>query len=206
MLLLMFSSLVTNAQRFRPIWLAIAALLFLSLSGQPALATPAEVIIIRHGEKPSDKGAKHLSVAGEKRAKALVPFLKENGTLMQHGPPVALFATKKTKNGRGQRPGETLQPLAKSLKIPIQKPYESEDAGALAKLILSNPAYDGKTVLVCWTHEFIPSLVEALGVRPPPPKLHDYVYDRVYMITYDNGTAEMKQLTQGMSSQPATSK
>jgi hypothetical protein len=202
----MFSSLVTDARRLRSIAAAVGAFLLFGILGRPAFATPAEVIVIRHGEKPADKGAKHLSPAGEKRAKALVPFLKENGTLMQHGPPVALFATKKTKNGRGQRPGETLQPLAKSLKIPIQKPYESEDAGALAKLILSNPSYDGKTVLVCWTHEFIPSLVEALGVRPPPSKLHDYVYDRVYMITYDNGTAQMKQLTQGMSSQPATSR
>ncbi|MDB6038460.1 MAG: hypothetical protein JWM99_2301 [Verrucomicrobiales bacterium] len=190
----------------RTLWVLLSAFLFLFAGAATVFGMPAEVIVIRHGEKPADKGSKHLSPAGEKRAKSFVPFLKENSILMQHGAPVALFATKKTKNGRGQRPGETLQPLSKSLKLPIQKPFESEDAGSLAKLILSNPSYNGKTVLVCWTHEFIPPLVEALGVHPAPPKLHDYVYDRVYMITYENGKAELKQLSQSLSSDPATSK
>ncbi len=180
--------------------LLIVALLF--GGGKSALALPAEIIVIRHGEKPPDKESKHLSAAGEKRAKALVPFLKGNPDLTKNGLPAALFATKKTKNGRGQRPGETLKPLAKSLKLSIQKPFESDQADSLAKLILANPAYDGKTVLICWTHEFIPPLLGALGVHPTPPKLHDYVYDRVYLIIYIDGKASMRVMNQTMPSEP----
>ena len=50
-------------------------------------STPAYVIVIRHGEKPKDKDAKHLSAAGEERARRLVDFVKSNPELARIGAP-----------------------------------------------------------------------------------------------------------------------
>src|SRR5437867_604642 len=79
-------------------------------AGPWMIAQPSQVIVIRHGEKPDDPKAVHLSKAGEKRAKALVPYLISDPELTKHGLPAALYATKTTKSGHGQRTQETLAP------------------------------------------------------------------------------------------------
>src|SRR5258708_17265722 len=112
-----------NFRRTAKLFLVIVLVLFQSVL---LMAGPAEIIVIRHGEKPGDRSSKHLSPVGEKRAKELIPFFKSNADLMKHGFPAALFATRPMENGRGQRPGETLQPLAKDAGLVIQTPYESD--------------------------------------------------------------------------------
>jgi len=169
------------------------------LSIQSLMAQPAQIILIRHGEKPEDPEAVHLSKAGEKRAKELAPFLTTDPELTKHGLPVALYATRTTKHGHGQRTQETIAPLARQLHIPVEAPFLSEEYAALAKSILSNSKYHGKTVLICWTHEFIPQLTAALGVEPQPPKWKDSVYDRVYLISYHQGHATLTDLPQNFS-------
>ena len=66
----------------------------------------------------------------------------------------------------------------------------------LAKRVLQNSDYDGKCVLICWVHEYIPALAEALGVHPPPAKLDDKTYDRVYLIRYNEGKATLQEYRQ----------
>src|SRR6266853_3476018 len=85
------------------------------LAAQGVMAQPAQIILIRHGEKPEDPEAVHLSKAGEKRARELVPFLTTDPEMTKHGLPVALYATKTTKHGHGQRTQETITPLSKHL-------------------------------------------------------------------------------------------
>src|SRR5882672_5994652 len=97
----------------------MAALL---VAAQWAVAQPAEIILIRHAEKPDDPDARHLSKAGEERARELVAFLTTDPEFTKYGPPVALFATQTTRHGRGQRTRETLAPLAKELHLPIEAP------------------------------------------------------------------------------------
>ncbi len=162
------------------------------LAVQSALSHPAEIIIIRHGEKPDDPDAQHLSKQGEERARGLVEFFTKNAHATKHGPPVALFASHPTHKGNGQRPRETLQPLAKKLGLEIQTPFESKDFTKLAQMLLSDPNYQGKTVVVCWVHEHMPSLAAALGVTPEPPKWKDSVYDKAYVITFPEGKAQLK--------------
>ena len=166
------------------------------------MAQPAEVILIRHAEKPANPEALHLSKEGVKRANALVPYITTAPELTRHGLPVALYAARTTKHGHGQRTHETIAPLSKELHLPIQAPYLSEDYAALAKSILSNRKYRGKTVLICWVHESIPQLAAALGVRPEPPKWKGEVYDRVYLISYEGGKATLQDLPQKLSSKP----
>jgi hypothetical protein len=150
---------------------------------------PAHIILIRHAEKPADAQNPHLSRAGVKRAQRLVSFITSDPGMTRLGVPVAVFATQATKHDNGQRTQETVAPLARALKLPVQTPYLGKDYAQLAKLILANPAYAGKTVLICWNHEEIPQLVAALGVTPEPPKWKGSVFDLVYVISYQDGTA-----------------
>jgi hypothetical protein len=166
---------------------AALVLLFSALPVQSAAAQPAQVIVIRHAEQPSDANNPHLSPIGVQRAQRLVSFVRSDPTMSRFGAPVAIFASRPTKHGNGQRASETVTPLATALGIPVQIPFRTNDYDAAAKAILSNPAYNGKTVLVSWTHEDIPDLVKALGVKPKPHKWKGSVYDQVYVISYQNG-------------------
>src|SRR5204862_7018528 len=127
-------------------FLATIAILF--FAAQSVISRPAEIIIIRHGEKPDEPKAQHLSSQGEERAKALVGFFTKNSRATEHGLPVALFASDPTHKGSGQRPRETLQPVARELHLSIQTPFESKDYAKLAQLILKSSKYDGKTVVI----------------------------------------------------------
>ena len=152
---------------------------------------PAQIILIRHAEKPVDPEDPHLSPAGVKRAERLVSFITTDPTMTRFGLPVAVFATQATKHDNGQRTQETVAPLAQALNLPVQTPYLGKDFALLAKQILANPAYAGKTVLICWNHEEIPRLAAALGVTPEPPKWKGSVFDLVYVISYHDGTAAL---------------
>jgi hypothetical protein len=155
----------------------------------PAASPPAQVIVIRHAEKPSDPTDPHLPPEGVAHAKRWVSFFMKDPAATRFGRPVAVFATKMTKDDNGQRTQETMKPLADALGLSVLTPYHGNDYAALAKLILSETAYAGKTVVVCWNHEDIPQLVSALGVTPEPPQWSGHVFDQVYLITYRNGTA-----------------
>lgn len=170
-----------------------AAVLALFLH-QPAPAFPAQIILIRHAEKPADVSNPHLSPAGAQRAKKLVGFLTTDPQMTKFGLPVAVFATHVTKDYNGQRTQETMAPLAAALKLQVQTPFLGKDYAALAKMILANPAYAGKTVVICWNHEVIPELAAALGVTPQPPKWKASVFDRVYLISYAGGKATLTEL------------
>ncbi len=163
-------------------------------------AMPSQVLVIRHGEKPKDRTAKHLSEAGRERADRLVEYVKNNPEVKTIGSPAVLVAALPTKDGGGQRTSETLEPLAKDLKLGIETPFQSEHSEKLAQLLLSGKEYDGKIVLVCWTHERIPELIDALGVHPAPAKMADDSYDPVYVISYGPNGACMKTLRQDMPS------
>jgi len=172
---------------------------FLLLAPAPAQSSPprpAQIILIRHAEKPDDPKDPHLSRVGMQRAERLVSFITTNPDLTRFGRPVAVFATRTTKHENGQRTQETVAPLARALKLPVQTPYLGEDYAKLAKLILATPAYAGKTVLICWNHEQLTQLAAALGVKPEPPKWKAGVFDRVYLISYPAGKAALVQLTQ----------
>ena len=175
------------------IWTTCTIVLFsvfqTPVPAHPPVTRPAQIILIRHADKPADPKNPHLSPAGVKRAEELVSFITTDPTMTRLGLPVAVFATQTTKDDNGQRTQETVAPLARALKLPAQTPYHGKDYAALAKQILSNPAYAGKTVLICWNHEYIPQLAAALGVTPEPPKWKGSVFDRVYVITYQDGRA-----------------
>jgi hypothetical protein len=158
---------------------------------QSPIPPPAQIILIRHADKPADPEDPHLSRAGVQRAERLVPFITTDPAMTRFGLPVAVFATRTTKDDNGQRTQETVAPLARVLKLPVQTPFLGKDYAALASLILADPAYAEKTVLICWNHEEIPQLAAALGVTPEPPKWKASAFDQVYVISYHDGKAAL---------------
>ena len=182
----------------------VLSVLLSTVSGVVSAASPihrpAAIILLRHAEKPEDSRDVHLSEAGIKRSEELVSFITADTAMRRLGLPVAIFATKTAKDGNGQRTQETVAPLSRRLGVPVQAPFRTKDYAALAKLIFNDAAYAGKTILICWNHEKIPQLAEALGVRPEPPKWEGKVYDRVYVISYPDGKAVVKTLRYGSKS------
>ena len=152
---------------------------------------PAQIILLRHAEKPDDPDDPHLSPAGVKRAKQLVKFIRTNRAVKRFGLPVATYATRTTKDHNGVRTQETLAPLARALKLRVRTPCHGKDYAELAKRILKKRKYAGKTVLICWNHEEISDLAAALGVKPNPPQWKDSVFDKVFIISYRDGKATL---------------
>ena len=185
---------IYNMKRY--VLLVLVSLASLGLAAAPLLAQPAQVLIIRHGEKPPEKTAVNLSLKGRERAMALVPFLTQTPALLGHGLPVALFATRIAPDDPSHRPQETITPLSQHLKLPIQAQHINREYARLAGEILADPAFRGKTVLICWDHRYIPQLSAALGVRPEPPKWPGQVFDRVFIITFKGGQATLVNMPQ----------
>jgi hypothetical protein len=145
---------------------------------------PAAIILIRHGEEPHDPNNPHLSKDGVARADHFVEFITHDPAMIRLGTPSAIFATETTNDGNGQRTQETVAPLAKVLRLQVQTPYHGKDFAKLAQRVMSDPALAGKTVVICWNHEWLPQLAAALGVTPEPPNWKGKVYDQVYVISY----------------------
>jgi hypothetical protein len=167
-----------------------------AVSALTAFGQPAQIILLRHAEKPDDESALHLSPRGEQRARALADFLGKPNALTSNAPIAALYATRVTRHAHSQRTGETLAPLAKQLDLPVQTPYEAERYALLARDILSNRAYQGKTVVICWTHHEIAKLAEALGALPKPPKWKDKSFDRLWLIQPGRRSAAFQDIPQ----------
>jgi len=145
---------------------------------------PATIVIIRHAEEPGDPDNPHLSKDGVARADRFVEFMTHDPAMTRLGTPAAIFATETTNDGFGQRTQETVTPLAKVLHLQVQTPYHGKDYEKLARRVMSDPTLAGKTVVICWNHEWLPELAAALGVTPVPPKWKGKVYDQVYVISY----------------------
>jgi hypothetical protein len=149
-----------------------------------ALAGPAQIIIIRHAEKPAT--GNDLCPAGVQHAQELVSYFQTDKKVTQYGTPVAIYAMAPSDSDESQRPIETVTPLAKALGLTINKQFAQTDFEPLKAAIMNNSAYDGKMVLICWEHKVIPDLAAALGVSPEPSKWHGSDFTTVYRINFDS--------------------
>ena len=114
------------------------------------------VLVTRHAEKSPDLNDPHLTSAGEQRAMLLATYIPE-----QFGKPDFIFATANSKHS--SRPFETVLPLSQAVGVPIDQSYADQDYGALALILRGSEKYHGKSVLICWHHGNIPSLLNAIG-------------------------------------------
>jgi len=170
-------------------------ILVLLIGIQFARAQPREIVIIRHAEEPRGNSV-HLSSKGQRRAEALADFFQTNSIVTQNGLPVALFAAKPKPN-KSRRSEETLVPTSQALGLTIREPFTEEQYGALARLILRNPSFKGKTVVIAWPHDSIAQLAAALGVRPTPRAWKSSVHDRAWVITRSRRVT-LRDIPQGL--------
>jgi hypothetical protein len=160
---------------------ALALLILLLLTSSKIFSQPAEIILIRHAEDPDSDKNVHLSSKGRTRAQALVNFFLHDPRVSQNGAPFVLFAPNPHPGG-SVRARETLEPLGRALGRPVATPYFAERFPLLANSIRSNPRYRGKTIVIAWSHEFLPDLAAALGVNPRPAAWNSQTFDRAYVL------------------------
>ena len=160
-------------------------------------ASPREIIIVRHGDKlvgptkSHDYTGRYLSAKGQVRAEKLAMYY------MAHFPkPDFIFATKPAQfegmhESTSYRPLQTVMPLANLLTaegggdVFVRTPFYEEEYGKLAGGLLTDKKYDQKFILICWQHERINLMAQALGVTENLPKWQGKDYDQVYILKYD---------------------
>jgi hypothetical protein len=152
--------------------------------GKLASATPPVrpdcVLLMRHGEKSGRKSDIHLNARGQARAKALPTLFP--GVFPA---PDFIFATGATSNSN--RPVETVMPLAKMLRLPVNSRFANDEYWLLVRELLTNEIYAAKNVLICWHHRKIPLMAAALGVTDTLPPWTEGQYDRVWRIEFKGG-------------------
>jgi broad specificity phosphatase PhoE len=163
--------------------------LFIGFLGRSALAVQAtdgknalanvEVLIVRHAERPDLEDS--LTAAGHARANAYARYF---ATLNLDGRKIQLthlFAE------RSKRTRETLEPLAKTVDLPLDTRFATKDYRALVNDLRTH-SY-GNEVLICWHHHAIPELIEALGGDPnaiiPGGKWPKGTYDWIVDLRYN---------------------
>lgn len=146
---------------------------------------PAQVIVIRHAEKPSD--GNELSLSGHERAAALALYFTGAPDVMKFGALEAIYAQSPKHESSSVRPLQTVQPLADALKLTVNQSFVRDDYAAMVHEILDNNAYQGQSVLVCWEHKVIPDIAAALGVPDGPHEWPSDSFDRTWIITFESG-------------------
>lgn len=171
------------------IFLLFLALFFISLE-----AIPAQVLIIRHGEKPPE--GIHLNTRGKERAYALVPFFEGREEFLVYGKPYAIYAMGQNREDSSLRPIETVQLLASTLNIPLITNFKHYQFKEMADEILNRTDYEGKSILISWEHKSINDIAKALGVKEEIKKWKSGIYDRVYKLSFKSGEVKFEDLPQ----------
>jgi hypothetical protein len=169
-----------------------------------AEATPAQVVIIRHGEKPAV--GNELDQQGCERAYLLPNFLMKNSTVLEFGIPKGIYAmapkSKKKKKADPTpdpdagtlRPIETIAPTAEDFHLTIHDQFTKADGAAAAAKIMSTSKYDGRTVIMSWEHAAIPALAQQFGLTLPTyaQTWPDDVFDEAWVLTFaSDGTVSL---------------
>jgi hypothetical protein len=183
-------------------------------SHSPAIPkTPAQIYVIRHGEKPADPPTrKHaqspslpfgVDVDGNQNTHSLLPRgWQRSGALavlfdpavgaLQAGlrTPTALYSPsyadpEKTRNHRTY---QTIQGLSERLDVFIQSPMPEGQEPALAAAVLAS---GGEVVLICWEHQHIPALAHAIpafDATTIPSAWPGHRFDVIWTFTVDPTT------------------
>ena len=124
---------------------------------------------------------------GQQRAMALVPFFLGNSLVNQSGLPIAIYVPTPSESGSRRRSLMTVTPLANAINLTPDTAFDnnSDDLKTMCDAIKSDPAYNGKSVLICWEHSSIPEIAGLLDATGYPKNWNSDDYDRLWLITYD---------------------
>src|SRR6187399_1424798 len=143
----------------------------------------AVVLIIRHAED-ADSGD-GVSPLGQERAEAYKNYFLKFSVDSKRREPQAIFAAKDSK--KSHRPRLTMEPFAKAANLKIDTRFGNEQSPDLAADLRANQ--QGKVILICWRHPYIPPLLQALGANPetflPNGKWPGAVFDWIILLSFD---------------------
>ena len=125
---------------------------------------PKQIIIIRHGEKTSDKSFYGLSQKGLMRSLYLADYFNnpiEHDDKPVFNKPDLIYCFNKHKCIN--RSKQSMQPLIDS-GIPYNCNFDNDEKQtSLLVYDMFNKEHDDRTVLICWEHKIIPSLIQQIG-------------------------------------------
>jgi hypothetical protein len=154
---------------------------------QIAMASPAQIIIIRHAEKDLASG-QLASPQGLERAAALAYYLTATPYLLNYGEIAAIFAARQVDQADRIIPRsiETVIPVSELLQLPVHSPFNGYQTQQMADFIMSSPQYDGLNILICWNHGSIISLLNAFGFTWPinTVRYPDCHFDYTFVLTF----------------------
>jgi len=143
----------------------------------------AVVLIIRHAED-ADSGD-GISPLGQERAEAYKNYFLNFTVDSKRREPAVIFAAKDSK--KSHRPRLTMEPFAKAANLKIDTRFGNDQSANLAAELRANQ--QGKVILICWRHPYIPALLGALGATPetflPNGKWPGAVFDWIILLSYD---------------------
>ena len=143
----------------------------------------AVVLIIRHAE---DGGTgQDLAPRGHERAEAYKNYFLNFTVDSKRLEPAVIFAAKDSK--KSHRPRLTVEPFAEAAKLKIDTRFGNNQSADLAAELRANQ--QGKVILICWRHPYIPALLGALGANPktflPNGKWPGAVFDWIILLSFD---------------------
>ena len=143
----------------------------------------AVVLIIRHAEDAGSGDG--ISPLGQERAEAYKDYFLKFTVDSKPREPQVIFAAKDSK--KSHRPRLTVEPFAKAANLKIDTRFGNNQSAELAADLRANQ--QGKVILICWRHPYIPALLGALGANPttflPNGKWPGAVYDWVILLSFD---------------------
>ena len=141
------------------------------------------VLIIRHAENGGPGRA--LSARGQERAEAYKNYFLNFTVDSKRQEPNVVFVAKDSK--QSHRPRFTVEPFAKATGLSIDGRFGNNQSADLAADLRANQ--QGKVILICWRHPYVPDLLRALGATPedllPRGKWPGSVYDWVILLSFD---------------------
>jgi len=143
----------------------------------------AVVLIIRHAEDAGSGDG--ISPLGQQRAEAYKNYFLNFTVDSKRREPAVIFAAKDSK--KSHRPRVTMEPFAKAANLKIDTRFGNNQSADLAADLRTNQ--QGKVILICWRHPYIPALLSALGATPetflPKGKWPGAVFDWIILLTFD---------------------
>ena len=143
----------------------------------------AVVLIIRHAEDAGSGDG--ISPLGQERAEAYKNYFLNFTVDSKPREPTVIFAAKDSK--KSHRPRLTMEPFAKAANLKIDTRFGNDQSADLAADLRANQ--QGKVILICWRHGYIPALIRALGANPetflPSGKWPGSVSNWVILLSFD---------------------
>ncbi len=143
----------------------------------------AVVLIIRHAED-ADSGD-GISPLGQERAEAFKNYFINFTVDSKPREPAVIFAAKDSK--KSHRPRLTMEPFAKAANLKIDTRFGNDQSADLAADLRANQ--QGKVILICWRHPYMPALLSALGANPetflPNGKWPGAIFNWIILLSFD---------------------